>query len=181
MRLRTTVLMVCMVLVFSISNLAISFEGVSAMPDRKVQGVCNTANASFPNGCTNAQIKTLKSSSTQAALNYFKNTLELNCSYKSLVAVGITEGLVLTIISSFDNYQMACPPGQELYPYIYRTDGLRSDFKSVYPIEYHPAYDYWLQNCKMAEGCANIFEEYKKRQSSIWDKGLPPVWLTSRV
>jgi hypothetical protein len=170
MRMLTRVLMVCIVLVLSISNLVISFEGVSAMPDRNVQGVCKIANASFPKGCTNAQLNTLKNKSTQAVLKYFKNTLELNCWYSYLVADGITEGLVSTIYTSFNNYQMACPPDQELYPYIYRSDGLRSDFKSIYPIEYHPAYDYWLQSCNMAEGCANVFEEYKKRQGLIWDK-----------
>jgi hypothetical protein len=170
MRLSTKLLMVCMVFVLSISNLAISFEGVSAMPDRNVQGICNIADVSFPKGCTNAQLKSLTSSSTRAVLKYFKNTLELNCWHKYLVADGITEGLVSIISTGFDNYQMACQPDKELYPYIYRTDGLRSDFKNIYAIEYHPAYEYWLQTCNMADGCANVFEEYKKRQGLIWDK-----------
>ena len=180
MRLRTRVLMVCMVLVLSISNLAISFEGVSAMPDRNVQGACNIANASFPNGCTDAQLKSLNNRSTQAVLNYFKNTRELNCWYKSLAADGITEGLVSIIYTSFDDYQMACSPDKELNTYIYRSDGLRSDFKSVYSIEYHPAFDYWLQNCKLAEGCRDVFSEYNKRQSLIWDKNQNAAEIEAR-
>jgi hypothetical protein len=54
-----------MVPVLSISNLAISFEGVSAMPDRKVQGVCDVANATFPKGCTKTELDTIKNKQSE--------------------------------------------------------------------------------------------------------------------
>ena len=167
MRRHTRVLMVCMVLVLSISNLAISFEGVSALPVRSVQGVCDVANATFPNGCSTAQLETIKNSSAQAALDYFKNTFELNCWYQNLVRDGATDspGSISTIFADND-----CEPDKEIKTYIYRSDGLRSDFKSIYPIEYHSAYDYWLQNCNLAEGCRDVFSEYNQRQYLIWDK-----------
>ncbi len=159
--------MVCMVLVLSISNLAISFEGVSAMPDRNVQGICDIANASFPKSCTTAQLEALKNSSAQAALMYFKNTFELNCWYQNLVRDGATDspGSISTFFAEND-----CEPDKEIKTYIYRSDGLRSDFKSIYPVEYHPAYDYWLENCNMAQGCRDVFSEYNSRQYLIWDK-----------
>lgn len=79
MRLHTTVLMVCMVLVFSISNLAISFEGVSAMPDRKVQGVCDVANATFPKGCTKTKLEEIKKSAALEYIALLENTVEARC------------------------------------------------------------------------------------------------------
>ncbi len=78
--------MVCVVLVLSISNLSISFEGVSAMPDRNVQGVCDIANASFPKGCTKAKIDAIKRQQIEikksAALEFIallENTVEARC------------------------------------------------------------------------------------------------------
>ena len=143
------------------------------MPDRKVQGVCDVANATFPNGCTNAQLNTLKRSSAQAVLDYFKNTLELNCNYNYLVENGITERWVRVIIASFDEYWQACKPDWELYTNIYRSQALRSDFKNIYPIEYHPAYDYLFEACfpeQLKLGCWPFFEKYNARQILIWEK-----------
>jgi hypothetical protein len=68
---------------------------------------------------------------------------------------------------------MACPRDKELNTYIYRSDGLRSDFQNIDPIEYHPAYDYWLEACfpeQLKLGCRSVFEKYNAQQFLIWDK-----------
>jgi hypothetical protein len=86
MKLRIKVLMVCMVLVLSISNLAISFETASAMPVRSVQGVCDVANTTFPKGCSKTQLDEIKSQQSEinksAAFEYLdlmEKTVEARC------------------------------------------------------------------------------------------------------
>ena len=79
MRQRSRVLMTCVVVILSITNLAVSIEVVNAMPESKVQVVCDVAIATFPKGCSKTKLNEIKKSAALEYIALLENTVEARC------------------------------------------------------------------------------------------------------